>query len=109
MPASSGTVSNNTVISRSDLEESILNRYSTQRYFVGFAAATLSLRMLSAQFPDLGQITLHLAPAIPERAIRTAVECSLERPHTVLEERSFSSVVLGDAPKGKVSLLTRNQ
>src|SRR5208282_4228771 len=34
---------------------------------------------LLGQFPDLGQVALHLAPSVPERVIRTAVERALER------------------------------
>ena len=35
---------------------------------------------------DLRQVTLHLAPAIPQRIIRVGMKCALKRPHSMFEE-----------------------
>lgn|ERR1035438_4295945 len=44
------------------------------------------LAQVGGQGLDFGQVTLHFAPAIPERIIGVGVERALECPHPVLQE-----------------------
>ena len=45
--------------------------------------------------PDLDQVLLHLAPAVPQRVVRVGVEGALEGPHAVLEVHGEEAILDG--------------
>lgn len=44
---------------------------------------------------DLHEVLFHLAPAVPECIVRIGMECSLEGPHSVLQEHLMESMLDG--------------